>query len=121
MSSLFYLDKLLYPRLSKGVCSSRIKHDLVKLFESNQTIYGSDPTIDHKNQATLHFLHLFQESNKDKHWSSHEDMIVNFIDQMKYLYCSVYAFHDRKFETLWYRSARGSRTDRESHLAKIKK
>ena len=102
MSSLFYLDKLLYPRLSKGVCPSKIKHDLVKLYESNQTIRGSDPTIDHKNQATLHFVYLFQENNKDKQWSSHEDMIDNFIDQMKYLYCSVYAYHERKFESLWY-------------------
>ena len=102
MSSLFYLYKLLYPRLSKGVCPSKIKRDLLKLFESNQTIRGSDLTIDHKNQATLHILYLFQESNKDKHWSSHEAMIDNFIDQMKYLYCSVYAYHERKFERLWY-------------------
>ena len=59
---------------------------------------------DHKNQTTLHSLFLFQESNKyDKKWASHEDMVDNFIDQMKHLYCSVYAYHERKFESLWFR------------------
>ena len=71
--------------------SSKIKQDLVKLFNANQ---HSDPQIDHMNEMTLNSLFVFQERYQDKYWSSHEEMIEVFIDQMKYLHCSVYVHNE---------------------------
>ena len=59
------------------------------------------PVIDNKSQMILSYLKMFGKNHRDKNWISLEDMIDNFIDEMKSLYYPVYAFHEQKFDELW--------------------
>ena len=76
-----------------------IVKDFYKTGKSHHT-----PVIDDKSQMILSYLKMFRENKRDKNWESMEDMVDNFINEMKSLYCPVYAFHERKFDELWART-----------------
>ena len=77
----------------------KIAKDFYNIDQSQQI-----PVIDNKSQMILSYLKMFRKNHRDKNWISLEDiyhMIDNFIDEMKSLYCPVYAFHEQKFDELW--------------------
>ena len=102
MNSIMNSIRISYFRLSKGVSSAKIKQDLVHLIERPH-IHHSDPAIENQNQMTLSRLNLFRQCNQSKKRSSNEELIEHFIHPMKFLYCSVHAYHERKFKSLWFR------------------
>ena len=95
-----YVTKVYILRLSKGFNSSGIKQELINVIQDPQNMYRMRKNKS-KNQMILSRLRIFREKKQGKKWTSLEQMIEHFIDEMKLLYCSVYAYHDRKFDELW--------------------
>ena len=94
------IPKVYILRLSRGVNSSGIKQELINLVQDPQNICLRRKNMN-KDQMILSRLRMFREKKQGKKWSSIEHMVGHFIDEMKSLYCSVYAYHDRNFDDLW--------------------
>ena len=93
-------------RLSKGWSLPSMKQYLMNIAKDFYNIDQSQqiPIIDNKSQMILSYLKMFRKNKRDKNWESMEDLVDNFINEMKSLYCPVYAFHERKFDELWART-----------------
>jgi len=75
-----------------------VKNDLLHLVNAKP----SDPDIDeNEHQIYLNRLMIFKQ-NRGKNWSSRANMIESFVHEMKFLYCSVHAFHEQVFDKLWF-------------------
>ena len=90
-------------RISKGLSSEKLKEDMVDLIKRYNNVDPNNQEIGRKYQMTLKCLKMFQDNNQDKCYSSIGEMVENFIYEMKFLYCSVHAYHDEKFDNFWFR------------------
>ena len=95
-----YVPKVYILRLSKGANLSEIKQELINVIQDPQNICLRRKNMN-KDQMILSCLRMFREKKIGKKWTSIEHMVGHFIDEMKSLYCSVHAYHDRTFDNMW--------------------